>query len=107
MSGQRQGLIDRLLPARRLVHPDAPMHPIRTGQALFANTDTNAGWFLITDEEGRLADLTADTLGVLVEEAQFYGIKLKNMRIFGRANRLEHIPAGGRFYGIGHMQVAA
>lgn len=100
----RHALIDKLVPTQRYTASVAPMCPMRSGKHLFAATDTNAGYFLITDDKGRLGDLDIDILGEIVQEARIYGIKLRNMRIFGRGNAIKRIPAGGRFYDITRLQ---
>lgn len=97
---QRQQLIDKLTPARRFQAADPGLVRMNSGRYLFAATDTNAGYFLITDDQGELAPLYTSVLGQLVQEARLYGIKLKNMRIFGSHTHILRVPAGGRFYGV-------
>lgn len=97
----RHHLISRLTSATRYNASDeSALQPMRTGRYLFAATATNAGYFLLTDPEGRLQPLTTDVLGAIVAEARFYGIKLRNMRIFGARGGIKRVPAGGRFYGV-------
>ena len=97
----RAALIERLTPGKRYkCTDDTTLQSVRTGQYLFAATTTNAGYFLLTDEAGELQPLTTDLLGALVREARFYGVKLRNMRIFGARGGLSRVPAGGRFYGV-------
>lgn len=100
----RTALIERLVPQRRFHAAVAPMCPMRSGKFLFAATDTNAGYFLLTDQDGRLADLDVDMLGEVVQEAKTYGIKLRNMRIFGKGSAIKRIPGGGRFYNVSRLE---
>lgn len=100
----RAALIEKLTPDRRYTRTDdATLQSVRTGQYLFAATTTNAGYFLLTDEAGQLQPLTTDLLGALVREARFYGVKLRNMRIFGARSGLNRVPASGRYYDIGYL----
>lgn len=100
----RAALIDKLTPAMRYQRADdAVLEPVRNGQYLFAATTTNAGYFLLTDESGQLQPLTVDVLGALVREARLYGVKLRNMRIFGARGGMRRVPAGGRYYDIGYL----
>lgn len=100
----RAKLIARLtLASRYQANDDTCLEPVRTGQYLFAATATNAGYFLLTDEDGHLQPLTTDVLGDLVREARLYGVKLRNMRIFGAKGGIGRVPAGGRYYDIGYL----
>lgn len=103
----RDAIINRLVPPHRYQAQVAQMHPRPAGRFLFASTDTNAGYFLITDECGCLAELTTAVLGELVQEARLYGVKLKNMRIFGARSQIKRVPAGGRFYSLSKMEACA
>lgn len=102
----RARLINKLTPDRRYQAPDDTcLEPVRHGQYLFAATATNAGYFLLTDEDGHLQPLTVDVLGLLVRESRLYGVKLRNMRIFGAKGGMGRVPAGGRFYGVESLVV--
>ncbi|KGM57470.1 hypothetical protein N799_05195 [Lysobacter arseniciresistens ZS79] len=104
---QRQQLIDKLTPSRRYQAVDPGLVRMNSGRYLFAATDTNAGYFLITDERGQLAPLDTSVLGQLVQEAKLYGVKLKNMRIFGSQSLIKRVPADGRFYGVERLVEAS
>lgn len=101
----RQAIIDRLTPKRRYQDDyPAPLCAMR-GQFLFAATETNAGYFLLADEQGRLKPLTRETYFDLVAEARIRGVKLRNMRVFGAGGALKRAP-GVHFYPIDQMQTA-
>lgn len=102
---KRKDLIPILTPAERYTQSEAPLVAMPSGRHLFAVSDTNAGFFLITDDEGDLAPLDASTLGQVVQEALLYGVKLKNMRIFGKGSSIKRVPAGGRYYDLGRLPI--
>lgn len=95
----RQALIDRLTPQARYQDDHAaPLFRMR-GRFLFAATDENAGYFLLTDDKGRPQPLTQQVYYDLVDEARILGVKLRNMRVFGARGALKRAP-GVRFYPI-------
>lgn len=101
----RQALIDRLTPSERYspTYP-APLFPM-CGEFLFAATDENAGYFLLTDGDGRVLPFTEDAYLAVVSEARLKGVKLRNMRVFGAKGALKRAP-GVRFYPIDQLAVA-
>lgn len=98
----RQALIDRLTPRSRYNPNHAaalcPMH----GNFLFAATDENAGYFLLTDDNGQVLPLTEDIYSDLVDEARDRGVKLRGMRVFGAGSDLKRAP-GVHFYAIDQL----
>lgn len=100
----RQAIIDRLTPKARYNSAHAPLFPLR-GQYLFAATDENAGYALLSDAQGTVLPLTKDTYLDLIAEARFQGVKLRNLRVFGASGALKRAP-GIRFYPIDLMAAA-
>lgn len=93
----RQALIGKLTPAHR--YTDRSQDPLLAmrGRFLFAASPSNAGYFLLADEQG-LQPLTPETYAQVVDEARVFGINLHSMRVFGargehrKAPRLHYFP---------------
>lgn len=96
----RQALIECLTSKSRYsFSSSAPLLPLRGGRYIFAATDENAGYFLLTDEKGQVLPLTEDTYADIVDDAKLMGVKLRNFRVFGASGGLKRAP-GVRFYPI-------